>query len=376
MTRSAAFQFALAALAMAGGAATAARGDDATPEAVARLVAQLASDDFETREKAGPALIAAGRPALPAVEQAALTGESETRFRAVIVLAAWSRDGDEALSEAAQKSLHKVANGDDAAAARQANDALKFFTRVELMRKLAAALAISTVEDGAAKTKLPLKEKHLHRFVDLDRLNLDGTLWAVGDKGRPLAVMEVFPADAGDGQDHWWTAVASLSDASLIAENVDVPGQNWTPEGWGEEFRRFPNAPAPVESAQERQAQAAALARRFTAHQFWRPGETRYELSVRLEPVLKYEDQKAGILDGNLFILTHDTNPEVLLLIEAQTENGKAQWKYALASLGSARMHVQLDQEEVWTRPTPANVGGGGTHPYWVFGRVTPPEAK
>ena len=376
MTGPAVGRLVLAALVFAASAAGTAVGDDASPEEVARLVAQLSSDDFDTREKGVPALIAVGKPALAAVERAALIGESETRYRAVTVLAAWSRGDEEALSEGAQKSLRKVASGDDAAAARQANDALKFFTRVDTMRKLAAALALSTVEEGRPKTKLPLQEKHLHRFVDLDRLNLDGTLWAVGEKGRPLAVMEVFPGDVGDGQERWWTAVASLTDQPLTAQNVDVPGQSWTPEGWGEEFRPFPDAAAPAESAEARKGQAASLARRFTAHQFWRPGETRYELSVRPEPVLTYEDPKAGILDGNLFILMHDTNPEVLLLIEAQTAKGKSQWKYALASLGSARMHVQLDQEEVWTRPTPANVAGGGTHPYWVFMRATPPEAK
>jgi hypothetical protein len=376
MSSRTALRFALSALALVAMASTATHGEDATPEEVVRLVAQLASDDFETREKAVPALIAAGKPALTAVEQAALAGESETRFRAVTILAAWSRGSDAGLSEGAQKSLGKVAAGDDPTAARQASDALKYFTRVDLMRKLAEALALSTVEDGRPKTKLPLKEKHLHRFVDLDRLNLDGTLWAVGEKGRPLAVMEVFPGDVGDGQERWWTAVASLTDQPLIAENVDVLGQNWTPEGWGEAFRPFPKAAAPAESAQERQAQAAALARRFTAHQFWRPGETRYELTVNPDPVLRYDDEKAGIVDGSLLILMHDTNPEVLLLIEAQLERGKAQWKYALASLGSARMHVQLDQEEVWTRPTPANVAGGGTLPYWVFVRVTPAEAK
>src|SRR4029453_16365992 len=103
---------------------------------------------------------------------------------------------------------------------------------------------------------------------------------------------------------------------------------------------------------------------------------TRYELSVRQEPVLRYKDPKAGILDGLLFILMDGTNPEGLLLVESQTEKAGTQWNYALGSLGSARMHVELDEKEVWTRPTPANVVGGGTHPYWVFARATPPEAK
>ncbi len=376
MIRPAAIGFVLSALAVVGETTSAAWGEDATPAEVAQLVAKLASDDFDTREKAVPQLIAAGRPAVAAVEQAALTGESDTRFRAVTVLAAWSRGSDEGLSEAAQQSLHKVAAG-DAAPAKQAAEALKFFNRLDVMRRLAAALVISTVEAGKAKAKLPLYEKHLHRFVDLDRLNLDGTLWAVGEKGRPLAVMEVFPFAAGDGPDRWSTAVASLTEAPLIAENVDgAAGQNWTPAGWGEAFHPFPDADAPAPTAEERQPQAAALAGRFTGHQFWLPGETRYELSVRPEPVLKYADDKSGILDGNLFILMHDTNPEVLLLIEAQAEKGKPQWKYALASMGSARMHVQFDDKEVWTRATPANVIGGGAHPYWVFGRLTPVEAK
>jgi hypothetical protein len=337
----------------------------------------LASDDFEAREKAVPALIAAGKPALEAVERATHTGESEVRFRALTILAAWSRGSEQALAEGAQRSLRKVAAGDDPAVAKRAGESLKFFDRLDVMRRLAGALVISTAEEGAVKAKLPLHEQHLHRFVDLDRLNLDGTLWAVGEKGRPRAVMEVFPFAGGDGPDRWSTAVASLTDVPLTAENVDgQPGQNWTPAGWGEKFHRFSDAPAPAESAEQRQAQAADLARRFTGHQFWLPGETRYELAVLPEAVLRYDDRKKGILDGSLFILMHDTNPEVLLLVEAQTEKTETEWKYALASLGSARMHVQFEQEEVWTRPTPANVVGGGTQPYWVFPRVTPPAEK
>jgi hypothetical protein len=361
---------------MAGGAAVV-WSDEPTPQEVAKLVKQLSSDDFEAREKAVPDLIATGMPAVAAVEQAALTGESEARFRAVTVLAAWARGDDEALSVRAQKALRKVAAGDDAASARQADEALKYFTRLALMRRLAEAFVISTTDKKMATARLPLREKYLHRFVDLDRLNLDGTLWAVGKSGRPQAVMEVFPIGLGDGTERWSTAVASLTSDTLIAEKVDgVEGNNWSPEGWGEEFHPFPSGSKPAENAEQRQGQAAALARRFSAHQFWRPGETRYELAVRPEPVLRYRDEDAGILDGYLVVIVHDTNPEVLLLIEAQTEKGMPRWKYALAPMGSARMHVGLDQEEVWTRPSPQNLVGGGTHPYWVFGRITPPDAK
>ena len=92
-------------------------------------------------------------------------------------------------------------------------------------------------------------------------------------------------------------------------------------------------------------------------------------MSIIADPQLRYHDEEAGIVDGGLFVVAHETNPEVILLIEVQQHAGKRQWMYAFAPLGSARMHVQLDEEEVWTCPTPNPVAGGGTHPYWAFPR-------
>src|SRR4029453_3172176 len=85
--RHVAIRFTVAAVALAGVTAIAPGADDAPSEEVAKLVAHLASDDFETREKAAPALITLGEAALAEVEKAALTRESETRFRALTVLA-------------------------------------------------------------------------------------------------------------------------------------------------------------------------------------------------------------------------------------------------------------------------------------------------
>jgi hypothetical protein len=343
--------------------------DEPKKSDVDELVKQLGSDDLATRKQAIPALIAAGLPAVQPLETAAQSGDLELRFHAVAILAAISRTTDEATVAAARKALEVVAASKHPDASGPAKDALKFFARPDLMRKLALQFPLAEVHDGEKK-KLSIGDKPLHRFVDLDRYNTDGTLWAFG-KGRPTAVMEVYPAGSGTEEDTWYTAIASLSELSLSSESIDgVNGRDWAPDPWQGTFQDIPKSPNPAAGAQERLTEMQILARRFTAHQFWAPGETRYELDVLPSPVLRYADEAAKILDGGMFLIVHDTNPEVVLLIEAHPAKGQNTWKYALAPLGSARMHVELDAEEVWKCPTPKNVVGGGKHPYWVFPRV------
>ena len=350
-----------------------AAADDPSPQEIADLVGQLDSDDFETREKAVPQLIVLGKPVIAAVGRAALEGSSETRFRAVTILAALSRENDIETSEAAHQALLKVAGGNDLAASQQADEALGPFKLLDKMRQLAEAFAVFEVQEGKPAARLPLSPRHVQRFVDKQRLVTDGTLWTMGGSGRPKVVLEVYPVAYQPGQEQWYSAITSLTTRPLKAEKVDgVETQDWAPLSWGQEFAVIPKAAAPEGDEQQRSATMQQIARRFSAHQFWQPGVTRYDLEVLPQPVLRYKDEAAGILDGGLFVIAHETNPEVLLLIEAQANKNVARWMYALAPLGSAAMHVSLDEEEVWTCPTPAPVGGGGTHPYWAFARKLP----
>jgi hypothetical protein len=107
--------------------------------------------------------------------------------------------------------------------------------------------------------------------------------------------------------------------------------------------------------------------RRFAAHQFWDPNNTRSELRLLVQPVHRYQDDDALVLDGAVFVLAHGTNPEVLLQIEAVSVKGGPLWKYSLVRLGSAEMHVELDGREVWTVPRTPGVVGRPDDPYWLF---------
>ncbi len=64
-------------------------------------------------------------------------------------------------------------------------------------------------------------------------------------------------------------------------------------------------------------------------------------------------------MDGAVFAFANGTNPEVLLVLEAQRRGGSAPvWKYAAGPLTRAEPTLRLGRQDVWTHlfkavPTP-----------------------
>ena len=120
-----------------------------------------------------------------------------------------------------------------------------------------------------------------------------------------------------------------------------------------------------------------ALARRFKAYEYFAPTKKaaieRYELRLLPQPVLRFEDQKAGLVDGAIFFLAYGTNPEVALLIQADREgDAEPAWTYGLARMGRAELHVNLDDSEAWTQKSVPNPS---IHePYTGYNRRNVPE--
>jgi hypothetical protein len=201
-------------------------------------------------------------------------------------------------------------------------------------------------------------------FSDSARANQNGTLWAFGTSGRPVALLELYQPD---GESTHWIHAVSLSSIDTVTMTTPT-GAKWTPEKHQLSFRHLPNAAAPHEREGQRIRQMKELARRFSAHEFWDPDNSRFELRLLVQPVHRYSDAEREIQDAAIFVFAHGTNPEVLLLMEAQGKSlEEAKWQFAAIRLGSAEMHVALDDKEVWTVGRTPGVVGKPTDPYWLF---------
>jgi hypothetical protein len=241
--------------------------------------------------------------------------------------------------------------------------------RLQAMRAMADLVTIDSVTSEARRREERLAEP-VYRFNDPARVFSDGTVWAWGRPGRPVALLTLATQRAPDGSDRWLGELTSLAPCSLAAS---VPGSGfWAPTGPGIELRAFPQVPPPGDTEAKRLRQMKELARQFRAFEFFTPrtglSPERYELRLLSQPILRYADPDSGLVDGALFFITFGTNPEIVILVEARRQGGaEPVWSYGLARIAGAELHVELNEKEIWTRSK--ELQPGARDPYWIFVR-------
>lgn len=243
--------------------------------------------------------------------------------------------------------------------------------RAARLKEAEAHLAGLTMTVAGRDETVPHIAKPLLVFGDSARSNADGTLWGFGQTGRPLVLLETYRNT--QSKENRVNAITLTSSQRVVLKSPDR--QTWQPQQTQAEFRPLTGAAAPDAREAGRLRQMREQARRFAAHEFWDPDNSRFELRLLAQPVHRYGDAKSGLLDGAIFVLANGTNPEVVLLIEATAEatGSPARWQYALARLGSAEMHVSLDGAEAWKQDRTPGIVGKPTDPYWIF--ITAPQA-
>jgi len=240
--------------------------------------------------------------------------------------------------------------------------------RLAEMQALVRTLRI-TDPARPAREPVPLMPEPLHRWSDPTRALSDGSLWAFGKAGRPVALVaaELYGGDA-KVVPAWSCELNSLAAGPIVGEADDrffTPAGRaspelgrplrWAPRGLGVELTAIAGAPSPGPSAAERLRQMKALAGRVSAHQeVGGPSGSRprYELRLLPRPVHRYADPDSGLIDGAIFLLAYGTNPELLLLIEGRKPvAGAAAWSCGFARLSTAEISASLDGREAWGRP-------------------------
>ena len=347
----------------------AAGADDVPREQLEKHVQALASDSAEERDRAEAALLAGGKAAVELLAPAATRGALEERFRATRILGRLANSDNEAAASA-REALREIAAQGGGPISKQAKAELASWLRLEEMQKLAAAFPLDRLADPDQPERLAVSKEPLLRFLDNERAVFDGTLWAYGTPGRPAAFISIYSRLAGAGALDWNSDIVSVSARPLRAESVDmVPGQNWTPSASGASPKQFPGAPEPDGDSDERLAQAIKLAHRLKAREAWPPDAPPIDLALTPKPLLRYSDQE--VADGFVFAFMHETNPEILLLLEARKKGDKIVWHYEFARQAAAALWIDLDGREIWNSNSPADYFSGGDMPYWFFRRAT-----
>jgi hypothetical protein len=172
---------------------------------------------------------------------------------------------------------------------------------------------------------------------------------------------------------YWLCEMTSLAPTSL---SVAVPtGQLWGP-GPGIEVKPISKASPPSKEESKRLLQLKELARRFSGVEYYEPGPgsamVRYQLRLLPQPIYRFADPGAGLMDGAIFLLAYGRNPELAIVIEARAEGTSTHWVYGINRISAAKSEVELDGAPVWEAPRVYR--HGPNDPYWVFVQPAVPD--
>jgi hypothetical protein len=193
---------------------------------------------------------------------------------------------------------------------------------------------------------LRLVDKPLLRYADSTRRSHDSTIWVWVSDGRPGAILGVEHYAERPREPKWLFEIASLSANRISVERERK--ELWTAREPGLRLQSLADAPQPAGKPAARLAQMKQLLPRFTAHER-AVVEGRIELRPMAQPLYRYESDATGAKDGAVFSFANGTNPEVLLILEAQHdgEDGGG-WRFAFAQITGAEVFAELDGKQVW----------------------------
>jgi hypothetical protein len=209
------------------------------------------------------------------------------------------------------------------------------------------------VKSGNEKEKVAaaLLPEPVMRYSDQPRKILDATLWCFGTKGRPAAFCKIEKYPDGDTGHHWLYCFASLSKSLVDARWEEDKKFLATKPGIA--FLDLKDSPPPATTKAARLRQMKDLVRRISISIADPDQGFKENLRLLVRPVHLYDDPDADIVDGAAFVFsTNGTNPDVVVLIEAQRSAGKnLQWRFAPARMTTGELSVRDGEAEVWTVP-------------------------
>jgi len=234
---------------------------------------------------------------------------------------------------------------DDAPPAKPADEQVekeRSAKALELCRKGAKEYRLC-LED-ATRTELELKSDPVLRWSNPAVGSIHGGIFIWTHAGRPAAVASIFK---------WFHPrtemafeVHSLSTERLVG--ILGTKEVWKSSRSGVEHTLVPGAVAPAESAATRLVQMRTMSSAFVVEKTDRDDNSKQRMRLLTQPVFRYASKAEHVTDGAMFAFVQGTDPEVLLLLEAQETKAGPAWHFALARMNSTEFRVSYKDKEVW----------------------------
>jgi len=209
---------------------------------------------------------------------------------------------------------------------------------------------VASYEMKVVKTdrKLTLRENPILNWHNPERLLEQGLLFVWMDGNRPAVLGSVFTYQYNNRPNlkHEVTSVAGT------ALNVTLGGEEvWRPEAAELVGTVVAENVKPAATTTGRLTQMRAIARDLTGKHL-SPDLPPSELRLLPTPLIQYQDEEHGIVDGGLFALAVGTDPEIIVMIEARKVGDTSKWHVVGFRSHFDALEMSYKGTRVWNAPS------------------------
>lgn len=124
----------------------------------------------------------------------------------------------------------------------------------------------------------------------------------------------------------------------------------WKPAKPAFAFQELKDGPPPARSSNLQLAQMRKIAAEFTVtDEFgWDKPETQI-LRLMPQPLHRYKDEAAGVVEGALFAYAMGTNPEAVILLELIRDGEALKWQFGFAPMTIYELKATRNDVQVWS---------------------------
>ncbi len=230
-----------------------------------------------------------------------------------------------------------------------ADRAAKARSRQLLELHNADAASYSIFRDVGRTQKVELSREPVYRWTNPTRSGGQvGEVFVWTYRGRPEVIASIFSHPTTDGLRTICHELHSLSSEVLVVDRTAA--EQWVPQVPGVDLKPVEGAPKPAGNQGLRLTQIRALAREFSGRSLSLEGKA-WELRLLPRPLYRYESTDPDVLDGALFALVSSagTDPEIILLLEAQVGKLGSQWLFGAARFSDMSLWLSHKNHEVWS---------------------------
>lgn len=228
----------------------------------------------------------------------------------------------------------------------------------QIFHKVAAGYEITKGTGGELK-QLPFRDEPIMHWLSLDGTEGTylGSVFTWTRLQRPEVVGTIFTSDGTKEQIAACEEFYSFSSEQLLLRSGR--GNIWRPAP-SEIMQRIPDAPIPSQSQQGRRLQIRNMSRQFSGRMN-RRGEF-HPLRLLPRPIYQYESDDPEILSGALLVLVaYNTDPDILLLIEARQTAEGPRWFFQPARFSDKSLWLTFEERDIWIS---LRLGHGSNKPH------------